>query len=86
MSLFFRKLAAPIPFPSRPQFPEARASLRQTITCRVCGQSMRLQRIVPLFPSGVRGYYSDFHGHTAAIQRDGVTRTLRTTSQHVYLA
>ncbi len=85
MGLFFRKLPAPIPFPARP-LPMARASLRQTITCRLCGRPMRLQRIVPLFPSGVRGYYSDFCGHTAAIQRDGVTRTLRSTAQHVYFA
>lgn len=58
---------------------------RRVIRHRRTGETMRLGRIVPLSPSGMRGYYSDRHGRMVAVDRSGVTKIVGQTHDRVLL-
>jgi hypothetical protein len=84
-----RKIAggtAVVPIRRVPQFNAGTSSLRKIMKCRICGLPLRLGRFVSLNPSGIRGYYSDHAGHIVAIDRNGVTRQVRTDSERIYFA
>ncbi len=58
---------------------------RRVIRHRGSGSIMRLGRIVPLSPRGLRAYYSDSRGHFTAVDRDGVTKIVGQTHDRVLL-
>lgn len=55
-----------------------KAYLRKRLRCHDCGRALVLERLVPLSPAGVRGYYKclgrDRHLHS--LDRDGVAATV----------
>lgn len=52
-----------------------------------CGAPMRLTRLAPLHPRGVRGYYACRRGHVRPIDRDGVhAKVVRDDGRRLWFA